>query len=332
MDKKTIFSGVQPSGALTLGNYLGAISNWVDAQDDYEGIFCVVDQHAITVPQEAKDLRKNTLEVLALYIACGLDPEKNTLFIQSHVSAHSELAWVLNTITSMGQLNRMTQYKEKSQKSEANLNAGLFTYPVLMAADILLYQVDSVPVGEDQKQHLELARDLAERFNSRYSETFKIPEPMISKFGARIMSLQEPTKKMSKSDSDSNAFILLLDDEATIKKKIKRAVTDSVGIVKYSDDQPGVKNLLTIYSKFTGKSVEQLEKDYEGKGYGDFKSDLADVVAEGLKPIREKAEELLADKGKLEEIYTRGAEKAEKIARKTLRKVYKKIGFRERKY
>lgn len=332
MEKKTIFSGVQPSGALTLGNYLGAIRNWVDVQDEYDGIFCVVDQHAITVPQEAKDLRKNTLEVLALYIACGLDPEKNTLFIQSHVSAHAELSWVLNTITSMGQLNRMTQYKEKSQKSEANLNAGLFTYPVLMAADILLYQADAVPVGEDQKQHLELARDLAERFNSRYSETFKVPEPMISKFGARIMSLQEPTKKMSKSDSDPNAFILLLDDDETIRRKIKRAVTDSIGIVKYSDDQPGVKNLLTIYSKLSGESIESLVLKYEGKGYGDFKSDLAEVVVESLSPIRVKAEHLLKNKEQLEEIYSKGAEKAEKIAKKTLRKVYKKVGFIERKY
>lgn len=332
MDKKTIFSGVQPSGALTLGNYLGAIRNWVDIQDNHDGIFCVVDQHAITVPQEAKNLRKNTLEVLALYIACGLDPEKNTLFIQSHVSAHAELAWVLNTITSMGQLNRMTQYKEKSQRNEANLNAGLFTYPVLMASDILLYQTDIVPVGEDQKQHLELARDLAERFNSRYSPTFEIPEPMISEFGARIMSLQEPTKKMSKSDEDPNAYILLLDDEATIKRKIKRAVTDSIGIVKYSDNQPGVKNLLTIYSKLSGKSIEELESDYEGKGYGDFKNDLAEVVADALRPIREKALELIENKDQLEEIYSEGAKKAEKIARKTLRKVYKKVGFIERKY
>ena len=332
MEKKTVFSGVQPSGALTIGNYLGAIKNWVDIQDEYEGIFCVVDQHAITVPQEAKNLRKNTLEVLALYIACGLDPEKSTLFIQSHVSAHAELGWVLNTITSMGQLNRMTQYKEKSQKSEANLNAGLFTYPVLMAADILLYQTDIVPVGEDQKQHLELARDLAERFNTRYSETFKVPDPMISEFGARIMSLQEPTKKMSKSDSDVNSFILLLDDDATIKRKIKRAVTDSLGVVKYCDEQPGVKNLLTIYSKFTGKSIKEIESDYEGKGYGDFKNDLAEVVADGLRPIREKANGLIENKDQLESIYTEGAEKAEKIARKTLRKVYKKIGFIERKY
>lgn len=332
MEKKTVFSGVQPSGALTLGNYLGAIKNWVEIQDEYNGMFCVVDQHAITVPQEPKNLRKNTLEVLALYIACGLDPRKSTLFIQSHVSAHAELGWVLNTITSMGQLNRMTQYKEKSQKSEANLNAALFTYPVLMAADILLYQTDVVPVGEDQKQHLELARDLAERFNTRYSETFKVPEPMISEFGARIMSLQEPTKKMSKSDSDVNSFILLLDDEATIKRKIKRAVTDSLGVVKYSDDQPGVKNLLTIYSKFTGMTIKDLEVKYDGLGYGDFKEDLAEVVADGLRPIREKALDLIENKDKLEKIYTEGAERAEKIARKTLRKVYKKIGFIERRY
>lgn len=332
MEKKTVFSGVQPSGALTLGNYLGAIKNWVEIQDEYDGMFCVVDQHAITVPQEPKNLRKNTLEVLALYIACGLDPRKSTLFIQSHVSAHAELGWVLNTITSMGQLNRMTQYKEKSQKSEANLNAALFTYPVLMAADILLYQTDVVPVGEDQKQHLELARDLAERFNTRYSETFKVPEPMISEFGARIMSLQEPTKKMSKSDSDVNSFILLLDDEATIKRKIKRAVTDSLGVVKYSDDQPGVKNLLTIYSKFTGMTIKDLEVKYDGLGYGDFKEDLAEVVADGLRPIREKALDLIENKDKLEKIYTEGAERAEKIARKTLRKVYKKIGFIERRY
>lgn len=332
MERKVVFSGVQPSGALTLGNYLGAIRNWVELQDKYDSYFCVVDQHAITVPQEAKNLRKNTLEVLASYIACGLDPEKSTLFIQSHVSAHAELGWVLNTMTYMGQLNRMTQFKEKAQRSEANLNAGLFTYPVLMAADILLYQTDAVPVGEDQKQHLELARDLAERFNSRYSDTFKVPDPMIPEFGARIMSLQEPTKKMSKSDDDQNAFILLLDDADSIKRKIKRAVTDSEGIVRYSDEQPGVKNLMTIYSKLSGESVEWIQNKYEGKGYGDFKADLAEVVSEGLRPIREKAEYLLKNKEQLEEIYTRGAEKAEIVARKTLRKVYKKVGFIERKY
>ncbi|OHW63173.1 tryptophan--tRNA ligase [Andreesenia angusta] len=326
-DKKTIFSGVQPSGALTIGNYLGAIKNWVQLQEEYDCYYCVVDMHAITVPQEPKDLRKNTLEILALYLACGLDPEKNTLFIQSHVSAHAELGWVLNTMTYMGQLNRMTQYKEKSQKSEQNLNAGLFTYPVLMAADILLYDADVVPVGEDQKQHLELARDLAERFNNRYSETFTVPEPFISEFGAKIMSLQEPGKKMSKSDEDPNAYILLLDDEATIKRKIKRAVTDSLGVVKYSDEQPGIKNLLTIYSKFTGEKIEEIERKYDGKGYGDFKEDLACIVADGLKPIREKVNYYMSNKSELEAIYAEGARKAERKAAKMLRKVYKKIGF-----
>lgn len=326
-DKKTIFSGVQPSGALTIGNYLGAIKNWVQLQEEYDCYYCVVDMHAITVPQEPKDLRKNTLEILALYLACGLDPEKNTLFIQSHVSAHTELAWVLNTMTYMGQLNRMTQYKEKSQKSEQNLNAGLFTYPVLMAADILLYDADVVPVGEDQKQHLELARDLAERFNNRYSDTFTVPEPFISEFGAKIMSLQDPTKKMSKSDEDPNAYILLLDDEATIKRKIKRAVTDSVGVVNYSEDQPGIKNLLTIYSKFTGDSIESIVQKYETKGYGDFKEDLASVVADELKPIRERVEHYMSNKSELEAIYAEGARKAELKAMKILRKVYKKVGF-----
>lgn len=326
-DKKVIFSGVQPSGALTIGNYLGAIKNWIELEDEYECYYCVVDMHAITVPQEPKDLRKNTLEILALYLACGLDPDKSTLFIQSHVSAHAELAWVLNTMTYMGQLNRMTQYKEKSQKSEQNLNAGLFTYPVLMASDILLYGTDAVPVGEDQKQHLELTRDLAERFNSRYSDTFRVPEPFISEFGAKIMSLQEPSKKMSKSDEDPNAYILLLDDEATIKRKIKRAVTDSLGRVKYCDEQPGIKNLITIYSKFSGESIAEIESKYDGRGYGDFKADLADIVSEGLRPIREKVAHYMENKSELESIYAEGARRAEQKARKVLRKVYKKVGF-----
>ncbi|KNF07670.1 tryptophan--tRNA ligase TrpS [Gottschalkia purinilytica] len=331
-EKKVIFSGIQPSGALTLGNYLGAIKNWEQLQDENENFFCIVDLHAITVPQEPKNLRKNTLEVLALYLASGIDPEKSTIFIQSHVSAHTELTWVLNTMSYMGQLSRMTQFKEKSQKSEANLNAGLLTYPVLMASDILLYQTDAVPVGEDQKQHLELARDLAERFNNRYSETFKIPEPMISKVGARIMSLQEPTKKMSKSDEDKNAFILLLDEPDDIRRKLKRAVTDSIGVVKHSDEQPGIKNLLTIYSKISGENIEEIEKRYEGKGYGKFKEDVAEVIIEGLRPVREKANYLLKNKDHLEEIYMNGANKAEAVARKTLRKVYKKVGFIPRKF
>jgi len=331
-DKKVIFSGVQPSGEVTIGNYLGAIKNWVELQDDYDCYYCIVDLHAITVPQEPSSLRKKSLELLAKYIASGIDPEKNTLFIQSHVSAHAELSWVLNTISYMGQLSRMTQFKEKSQKGEANLNAGLFTYPVLMAADILLYQTNFVPVGEDQKQHLELARDLAQRFNSKYSDTFVVPEPLISKVGAKIMSLQEPTSKMSKSDEDENGYISLVDDPDTIKRKIKRAVTDSLSQVRYSDEQPGIKNLITIYSKFTGESYEKIEQKYQGEGYGKFKSDVADVVIEGLRPIRDKFDYLMKNKDYLEEIYIEGANKAEKTARKTLRKVYKKVGFIPRKF
>jgi tryptophanyl-tRNA synthetase len=331
-EKKIIFSGAQPSGKLTLGNYLGAIQNWVKLQEEYDCHYCVVDLHAITVPQEAKNLRTNVMQLLALYLASGLNPDKNTIFIQSHVSAHTELAWVLNTMTYMGELNRMTQYKEKSQKSEANLNAGLFTYPVLMAADILLYQTDLVPVGEDQKQHLELARDLAQRFNNRYSDTFKIPEPYIPKVASRIMSLQEPTKKMSKSDSNENGYILVVDDPDTIRRKIKRCVTDSIGIVKNSDEQPGIKNLISIYSKLDNKSVEEIEAMYEGKGYGDFKADVAEVIVENLRPIREKYDDLLKNKDYLETVYAQGAQKAEKTARKTLRKVYKKVGFIEKKF
>ncbi|WP_129599631.1 tryptophan--tRNA ligase [Anaerophilus nitritogenes] len=327
MDKKVIFSGAQPSGKLTLGNYLGALKNWEGLQDDYDCYYCIVDLHAITVPQEPKNLRKNSLEALAQYLACGLDPEKSTIFIQSHVSAHIELAWVLNSISYMGELGRMTQFKEKSQKSEANLNAALFTYPVLMASDILLYQTDLVPVGEDQKQHLELARNLAQRFNNKYSDTFKVPEPYIPKVGARIMSLQEPTKKMSKSDENENGYILLIDDSDVILRKIKRSVTDSLGIVKYSDEQLGIKNLLNIYSKISGKTIEEIENMYEGKGYGEFKNDTAEVIIEGLRPIREKYEDLLKNKDYLEDIYAKGAQKAQKTSLKTLRKVYKKVGF-----
>lgn len=327
MENKTVFSGVQPSGNLTIGNYLGAIKNWVDFQEEYDCNYCIVDMHAITVPQEPKELRKKTLDVLALYLACGIDPEKSTIFIQSHVPAHAELTWVLNSISYMGQLNRMTQYKEKSRKSEENLNAALFTYPVLMASDILLYGTDMVPVGDDQKQHLELARDLAERFNNRYSDTFTVPEPFIKKEGARIMSLQNPESKMSKSDSDENAYILILDDEAAIRRKIKRAVTDSLGVIAYNDEQKGLKNLLTIYSIFSKESIPDIVKKYEGEGYGKFKADLAEVVIEGLRPIRERYNEIRNDKEYLEKIYKDGAEKAERKARKILRKVYKKVGF-----
>ena len=331
-EKKIIFSGAQPSGKMTLGNYLGAIQNWTKLQDEYDCFYSVVDLHAITVPQEAKDLRANTMQLLAQYLACGLDPEKNTIFIQSHVSAHTELMWILNTMTYMGELSRMTQFKDKSQKSEANLNAGLFTYPVLMAADILIYQTDLVPVGEDQKQHLELARDLAARFNYRYSPTFKIPEPYIPKEVGRVMSLQEPTKKMSKSDENENAFILLADDADTIRRKIKRSVTDSLGVINYNDEQPGIKNLLEIYSKLGNKSIEELVAMYEGKGYGVFKEDVAEVIVESLRPIREQYNDLLNNKDYLEKVYAMGADRAERQARKTLRKVYKKVGLIERKF
>ena len=331
-EKKVIFSGIQPSGKLTLGNYLGALRNFPKFQDDYDCYYSIVDLHAITVPQEAKNLRANTLEVLAQYLACGLDPEKNTIFIQSHVSAHTELMWILNTMTYMGELSRMTQFKDKSQKSEANLNAGLFTYPVLMAADILLYQTDLVPVGEDQKQHLELARDLASRFNNRYSPTFKIPEGYIPKEVGRVMSLQEPNKKMSKSDPNENAYILLCDDPDTIRRKIKRSVTDSEGVIRYSNDQPGIKNLIDIYTQLANKSVDEVVSMYEGKGYGEFKADVAEVIVDALNPIREKYLELLKDKAYLEKVYAMGAEKAERQARKTLRKVYKKVGLIERKF
>lgn len=327
MDKKIVFSGVQPSGGLTIGNYIGAIKNWIELQDEYECFFSVVDLHAITVPQDPKKLRANTLEVLSIYLAAGIDPEKSTLFIQSHVPAHPELAWVLDSISYMGQLNRMTQFKEKSKKAEENLNAALFTYPVLMAADILLYQTDLVPVGEDQKQHLELSRDLADRFNSKYSPTFKVPEPLIKEDGARIMSLQDPSKKMSKSDKDENGFILILEEEEAIRRKIKRAVTDSVGEVNYSDDQPGIKNLVNIYSAFSNETVEEIVEKYRGRGYGDFKADLAEVIVAGLKPIQKRYNEIRADKDGLERIYREGAEKASYVGNKTLRKVYKKVGF-----
>lgn len=325
--KKVILSGIQPSGELTIGNYLGALKNWVKLQDEYECYYCIVDLHAITVKQVPKDLRARTLEVLAVYIAAGIDPEKNTLFIQSHVPAHSELGWILNCNTYMGELSRMTQYKDKSQRYGNNISAGLFNYPVLMAADILLYQADLVPVGGDQKQHLELTRDIAERFNSAYSPTFKIPDPYIPKAGARIMDLQEPTKKMSKSSDNPNSYILLMDPPEVIRKKISRSVTDSIGVVKYSDEQPGVKNLITILSVITGKTPEDIEKEYEGQGYAQFKKDVAEAIISELEPIQKRVKELISDKAYLENIYKKGAEKANYAATKTLRKVQKKIGF-----
>lgn len=327
-NKKVIFSGMQPSGELTLGNYLGALKNWVELQDKYDSYYCVVDMHAITVPKEPSKLRKNTLEVLANYIAAGIDPEKVTLFIQSHVSAHAELGWVLNCFTYCGELGRMTQFKDKSKKQDSNVvTAGLFTYPTLMAADILLYQADLVPVGEDQRQHLELSRDIAQRFNNKFSETFKVPEGYISKDVAKIMSLQEPSSKMSKSDANVNGYILISDDVDTIRRKLKRAVTDSIGVVSYNNEQIGVKNLINIYSKITNKTSDDIVSMYEGKGYAQFKDDVSEIIIEEFKPIQERVHNLLKNKDELEKIYRLGAEKAEETARKTLRKVYKKIGF-----
>lgn len=325
--KKVIFSGIQPSGQLTLGNYLGAIKNWVKLQEEYDCYFCVVDLHAITVRQEPKDLRARTLEVMSIYIAAGIVPEKNTIFIQSHVPAHSEAAWLLNCYTYMGELSRMTQFKDKSQRYGDSVSAGLLDYPVLMAADILLYQADLVPVGVDQKQHLELARDIAQRFNNTYSETFVVPEGYIPQNGAKIMSLQDPTKKMSKSDDNPNSYILIMDPPEVIRKKVSRAVTDSVGVVKYSDEQPGVKNLMTILSTITGQTIEEIEAKYEGQGYAQFKKDVAEAIAAELEPIQKKVKELVADKAYLESIYKAGAEKANYVANKTLRKMQKKIGF-----
>ena len=326
-NKKVIFSGVQPSGNLTIGNYLGALKNWVKLQDEYDCYFCVVDLHAITVPQKAADLRRRTLEVLSIYLACGIDPEKNTLFIQSHVPAHSECAWLLSCNSYMGELSRMTQFKDKSKKAGNSVGTGLLTYPVLMASDILLYQTNLVPVGKDQIQHLELTRDLAIRFNNTYSPTFTVPEAYVPKTGAKIMSLQEPTKKMSKSDDNPNSFILIMDPPEVIRKKVSRAVTDSIGVINYSDDQPGVKNLLNILSAINNKTPEDLVKEYEGKGYADLKKDVAEAIVTELEPIQERVKELLKDKKALEAIYKEGANKANYIANKTLRKMQKKIGF-----
>jgi tryptophanyl-tRNA synthetase len=325
--KKVIFSGIQPSGQLTLGNYLGAIKNWVKLQDEYDCYFCVVDLHAITVKQEPKDLRARTLEVMSIYIASGINPDKNTIFIQSHVPAHSEAAWLLNCYTYMGELGRMTQFKDKSQRYGESIATGLFNYPVLMAADILLYQTDLVPVGSDQKQHLELSRDIAQRFNNVYSETFVIPDPYIAQKGAKIMDLQDPIKKMSKSEENPNSYILIMDPPEVIRKKISRAVTDSIGSVKYSDEQPGVKNMMTILSTITGQTTEEIENKYEGQGYAQFKKDVAEAIVCELEPIQKKVKELLADKSYLESIYKTGAEKANYVATKTLRKMQKKIGF-----
>ncbi|GAM16570.1 tryptophanyl-tRNA synthetase [Mesobacillus selenatarsenatis SF-1] len=323
---ETIFSGIQPSGTITLGNYIGAMKQFTELQEEYNCYFCIVDQHAITVPQDRLQLRKNIKSLAALYIASGIDPEKVTLFIQSEVSAHAQAGWMMQCVAYIGELERMTQFKDKSTGKEA-VSAGLLTYPPLMAADILLYNTNLVPVGEDQKQHLELTRDLAERFNKKYNDIFTIPDVRIAKVGARVMSLQDPLKKMSKSDPNNKAFISMLDDPKQIEKKIKSAVTDSEGIVKYDkENKPGISNLLSIYSILTGKAIADIEKEYEGKGYGDFKGDLAKVVVDVIEPIQKKYYELI-DSPELDDILDRGAEKANFVANKMLKKMENAMGL-----
>lgn len=325
--KQTIFSGIQPSGLITLGNYLGAVKNWVQLQDDYDCVYCIVDMHAITVRQDAETLLKNTLEAFALIMACGISPEKSTMFIQSHVAAHAELSWLLGSYALFGELSRMTQFKDKSQRYADNINGALFTYPVLMAADILLYNTDLVPVGADQKQHVELTRDIAIRFNGIYGDTFKTPDVYTPKVGARIMSLLEPGKKMSKSDPNPNGYVAVLDSPDVIQKKFKRAVTDSGGEIKYGEGKEGINNLLSIYSVITGKDIPTIEVEFDGKGYGAFKSAVGEVVADALRPVRERYNELMADTAYLRDCYTKGAEKAREKADPLLHEVKKKIGF-----
>ena len=322
-----MYSAAQPSGNLTIGNYLGAVSNWVRYQNEYECFFAMADLHALTVRQEPAELRRCTLELAALYIACGLDPEKCTLYVQSHVSAHAELCWILNTITYVGEMSRMTQFKDKSQKHADNINMGLMDYPVLMAADILLYLVDLVPVGADQKQHVEIARDIAIRFNNRYGETFRVPEPLFMKSVAKIGSLADPTKKMSKSDENLNASVFLTDDKDTIVRKFRRAVTDSDGVIAISPEKPGITNLLCIFAAFRGITPEEAEKDFAGRGYGELKEAVAEAVAQVLAPIQAEQKRLLADKDYLAQVLKRGAEKAFYASRKTLSKVYRKVGL-----
>lgn len=326
-DKKVIFSGIQPTGTFTLGNYIGAVSRWGKLQDEYNCIYSIVDMHAITVFQDPAQLRKRTLESYALLLACGIDPERSVAFIQSHAPTHPELNWILACSTQYGELTRMTQFKDKSAKHPDDINAGLFTYPVLMAADILAYNADLVPVGIDQKQHVELARNIAQRFNSKYGEFFTVPEPFISDTGAKVMSLQEPTKKMSKSDENPNACILILDEPDVIIRKFKRAVTDSGAEVRYAEDKPGVSNLMTIYSCATGKDNASIEREFEGKGYGDFKLAVGEAVADWLKPVREEFARLMADKAYLKECYTNGARAAMSISGKIVSKAYHKVGF-----
>lgn len=325
--KKRIFSGIQPSGKLTLGNYLGAVKNWADMQDAYDCIYCIVDLHAITLHQDPAALRKQTYEAFAQVIACGIDPEKSILFIQSHVHEHTELSWILGCNTMFGELSRMTQFKDKAAKHPENINAGLFTYPVLMVSDILLYQTDLVPVGEDQRQHLELTRNVAQRVNSAYGNTFTVPDIYTPKVGAKIMSLTDPTQKMSKSDPNPASYILLSDSTDDILRKFKRAVTDSDACVRYHEDKPGVSNLMTIYSAVTGKSYEEIEREFDGKGYGVFKPAVGEAVDALLRPARERTNQLLEDREYLEGLFNLGAARASQLAQRTLDKVCKKVGF-----
>ncbi len=326
-DAKTIFSAIQPSGTITIGNYFGAVKNWVELQNKYNCIFALADLHSITVFQEAKTLRKNTLEAYALLLACGIDPEKSLFFIQSQVNTHAQLAWILDCYTQFGELSRMTQFKDKARSHADNVNCGLFAYPVLMVADILLYQADMVPVGLDQKQHLELTRTVAQRFNSLYSETFKVPEVFIPKNGAKITSLQDPSKKMSKSDPNLNSWVALLDKPDDIIRKFKRAVTDSDSCVRYDEQKPGISNLMTIYSCASGKSYAEIEREFDGVGYGEFKEAVGESVSAHLAPIQQKFNELFNNKDYLEKCYKECAEKALYLSNKTLRKVMKKVGF-----
>ncbi len=327
MEKKIMYSAVQPSGNLTIGNYVGTIRNWTRYQEEYDCFFAMADMHAITVRQDPADLRRRTLELAALYLACGVDPNKCALYVQSRIPQHAELCWVLNTLTYVGEMERMTQFKDKSAKHADNINMGLMDYPVLMAADILLYQSDLVPVGIDQTQHVEITRDIAVRFNNRYGETFRVPQALIQKQGAKIMSLQDPLKKMSKSDENLNASVFLSDDKDTIIRKFKRAVTDSDSRIVASAEKPGVTNLLTIYASFAGITVEEAERQFEGRGYGEFKLAVGERVAETLAPVQAEQKRLLADKGYLASALQAGAERAYKAARKTLSKVHRKIGF-----
>ncbi|MBR2765001.1 MAG: tryptophan--tRNA ligase [Blautia sp.] len=328
--KKVLFSGMQATGNLTLGNYLGALKNWVTLCDEYECFYSVVDMHSITVRQDPAELRSRARRLMMLYIAAGIDPEKNCIYYQSHVSAHAELAWILNCLTYMGELNRMTQFKDKAAKHADNINAGLFTYPVLMAADILLYQAAVVPVGVDQMQHLELTRNIAERFNNIYGDVFTVPEAYIGKVGAKIMSLQDPSKKMSKSDENPNGSIYLMDDPDTIMRKFKRAVTDSVGEIAYRDEQPGIKNLIDIYSACTGCTPQETVRAFEGKGYGEFKPAVGEAVISVLRPLQEEFARLNKEKDYIDSVIRDNAEKARRVSGKTLRKVMRKIGYPDR--